>query len=109
MRVQKNGHGRITVPDELERERHLEAAQRMAHAQAVGAFRGTVATMAGRIVAAVFADRGVAPASPEERDALADDAVDMARRVVIASQKCEFPTVAELGQDEADEASGQEG
>lgn len=98
----KNGQS-IAVPDQIEQERRMAFMQAQALNNAKGAFRATVATTAARLVAAMVAREGMAY-GPESRTVLAEDAVDLARRIVIAAHACDFPTAAELGQDDAEQA-----
>lgn len=122
MKLHKNG-SRVAVPEEIERERQLAARQAMAHSQAIGAFRGTVSTVAAHVASGLLASASGAGGSLASgalmngaegdriRSAVADKSVDIARMIVVRAHGCAFPTVAELGQGaEAEEsAPSQEG
>lgn len=101
----KNGQS-IAVPDQIEQERRMAFMQAQALNNAKGAFRATIATAASRIAASVLSGSGREFLDmPEGQKArIASDAVDLARLIAIKAHGCEFPTAAELGQDDAEQA-----
>lgn len=101
----KNGQS-IAVPDQIEQERRAALMQAQALNNAKGAFRATIATAASRIAAAMVGPGGGLGLSMSEADmdAIASTSVDLARRIAIKAHGCAFPTAAELGQHDAEQA-----
>ena len=109
--MSRNGSGpRVSVPDHVEQERQAAGKQAMARAQAGAAFHGTIVNTAAQITSGLVAGLDLVTVDHIRMDSIARFSVDLARRLVILAHKCEFPTMAEMEPDEAEEkTSGQEG